>query len=105
MLMAFERYAPQCLRKAAIRIPSGVLHALPMAAAAATGRQIMQGIHPCGMVPHLTYMPPNADCKLPVHVVRAGIKPPLCKGRWLSAGEAGGIEMSDESLPAGWFRI
>jgi len=65
MLLAFERYAPQCLRKAAITIPTGALHDLPMAAAAATGRQIMQRIHPCGMVPHLTYMPPNADQKLP----------------------------------------
>jgi len=37
-----------------------------MAIAMATGRQLMQGIHPTGMVPHLTYMPPNADWKLPV---------------------------------------
>jgi len=44
MLMAFEQYAPQCLRKAAITIPSGALHDLPMATAAATGRQIMIGI-------------------------------------------------------------
>jgi len=36
-----------------------------MAAAAATGQKIMQGIKAKGFVPHLTYMPPNADRKPP----------------------------------------
>jgi len=44
MLLAFERDAAHCLRKAPITILTGFLHDLPMAAAAATGRQIMQGI-------------------------------------------------------------
>ena len=48
----------------AIIIPcGGFLHDLPMATAAATGRQIMTGIYPSGIVPHLPHMSPNAVLK------------------------------------------
>jgi len=70
-----------------------------MATAAATGRQIMQGMDSSGILPHLPYTPPNADRK-PLGV---DVSPPNADRKPLGA-DAHAAECGSEASGCGYTR-